>query len=191
MSTLNRRELLALTAASAAVAVIPTLPAIATPVTAEPPLLAWAVGTDGEFNWQDIRARTADEARRIFAAEEVGGDDCEEVGKEDCECDFCGAFANVDANRIEQWDNIENTSAADWLRAGMGAICSRCSYETFREENGHAVGNEAVCEECMTLADWHLIDPERAAELREQIMDRPATPTLLANARSTGGENEL
>lgn len=130
---------------------------------------AWVVGTPGEFDWQHIIAKTEDQARRFFAAEVIGGDPaCEEGGLPDCECDFCEKLGQVEAERKPMWDGkpYNSITPGDWLRSGTGHICSRCSYETFREEGGHGVGNEAVCEECMTLADWEIVDPEHAAELR-------------------------
>ena len=42
--------------------------------------------------------------------------------------------------------------AAMRLRAGLCHTCSRCGYETSKYDCGHAIGDEAVCEDCMTLA---------------------------------------
>lgn len=166
MTSITRREALALAVGAAASAALPTASApVQIDFGASQPITAWAVGTPGEFNWQYIVAPTYEEAKRIFKAEWVS-DSCEDEGESPCgECEWC--TLDVEAERKPMWDGLEATTAGDWLRAGMGALCSRCSYETFPEENGHAIGSEAVCEGCMTLADWETVDPERAAELRD------------------------
>lgn len=167
MKDISRREVLLGTAAVVAAAAIPSAPiTITAPVEVIP---AWAVGTPGEFNWQHIVAKTADEAKRIFLSEWTD-DSCEgEEGAPCGECETC--TLDVEAERKPMWDGLKDTSPGDWLRADMGTYCSRCSYETFPHENGYAVGSEAVCEECMTLADWDIVNPDHAAELRAEIAD--------------------
>jgi hypothetical protein len=137
------------------------------------PLPAWTVGTSGEFDWQMVRALTEKDARLLWASDFTGDDACEDGGppKDDCECDLCSKFRCAEVNRVEQWDSLDEVKPADWLRVGFGHVCSRCGYETFREEGGKAVGDEAVCEECMTVEDWDAVDPERAAELRAEMAD--------------------
>jgi hypothetical protein len=158
---MNRREVLLGAAALAAAAQLPTA------AVAKQPLPAWAVGTPGEFNWQRIIAKTAEEAEGIFRNE-----NCEFECEEDAPCGECdGCTMEVIAERKPVWDGIVNPTPADWLRAGSGTFCSRCSYETFPEENGHPVVDEAVCEDCMTLADWDIVDPARAAELRAVLLE--------------------
>ena len=164
---IDRRELLVGAATLAASASISSLPSLAAPDEIVP---AWVVGSDGEFNWQHIIAKTEREALRMFA-QECGDyeEDCAHADHQEG-CDCCEAIASYAAERKPMWDgkNYDEITPGDWLRAGTGHICSRCSYETFPEEGGHGVGNEAVCEECMTLADWDAIDPERAAEIRAE-----------------------
>lgn len=169
MTQLSRRELLVGAAAVAAAASIPALPGIASPVEVMP---SWAVGTPGEFDWQRIVARTYEEAIHDFVCEEVGGDGCEEGGKDDCECEWCFTIGGLEAERVPVWDGKDRLVSADWLHAGMGVYCSRCGEETFRHEGGKPVGDDAICSECMTLADWDIVDPEHAAELREEAGHR-------------------
>ncbi len=163
MSNLSRRELLVGAAAVAAVANIPPLPAIAARAEILP---AWVVGTPGEFDWQHMVGRTAEEAIHNFVCEQVGGDGCEEGSPDDCDCEWCFTIGSLEAERKPMWDGKQSVTPGDWIRSGTGHICSRCSYETFPQEGGYGVGDEAVCEECMTLADWDIVDPERATELR-------------------------
>lgn len=175
MGALNRREILVGAAAVAAVTAIPVQAAAATAPVAEI-LPAWAVGSEGEFNWQHIVARTEREAQRIFVCDN-GYDDFEEECAHDSHedgCDCCDVLAAFDAQRIPRWDGLSRTTNADWLRANMGSLCSRCGYETFREEGGHPVGDEAVCSDCMTLADWDVVDPQRAAEIRADMAEDSA-----------------
>ena len=177
MTDISRRDVLVGTAAIVAVANLPTIPMQATPVEVLP---AWVVGSEGEFNWQHIIARTEREAKKFFA-QECGDyeDDCDHADyTEGCDC--CEAIAAYDAERKPMWDGVpyDSITPGDWLRSGTGHVCSRCSYETFPQEGGHGVGKEAVCEECMELADWDIVDPERAAEIRAEMADwdGPVTP---------------
>lgn len=166
MKNVSRRELLIGAAAVAAVATMPLIPAIAAPAEAVP---AWVVGSDGEFDWQHIVARTEREALRFFA-EDCGDyeEDCDHDSHQDG-CDCCEAIASYVVERKPMWDGKADVTPGDWLRSGSGHICSRCSYETFPEEGGHGVGDEAVCSECMQLTDWDMVDPEHAAELRSDL----------------------
>jgi hypothetical protein len=163
---MNRRELLIGTAAVAIAANIPA--AIATPSVPAEVMPAWVVGTPGEFDWQHMTGRTAEDAIRNYVCETIGGDGCEDSGEPDCDCEWCDKIRSVEAERKQMWDGKRDVTPGDWLRSGTGHICSRCGYETFGEEGGHGVGDEAVCAECMTLSDWDIVDPERAAQLRAE-----------------------
>lgn len=166
MSNVSRREALLIGAGAVAALAVPSSAAIATTPSVAAPLPAWIVGTPGEFDWQHVVSQTAEEAIRNYCCEKIGGDGCEEGGAPDCDCEWCCTIGSLEAERKAMWDGKDKVSPGDWLRSGTGHICSRCGYETFPEENGHGVGDEAVCEECMTLADWDIVDPERAAEIR-------------------------
>lgn len=168
MSELSRRSVLIGSAAVVAASSLPTIVPIVEASTPAKVIPAWVVGSDGEFNWQHIIAKTEREALRMFA-QECGDyeDDCEHDSYEEG-CDCCMAIGSYDAERKPMWDGKRygDITPGDWLRSGSGHVCSRCGYETFREEDGHAIGDEAVCPDCMTLADWDIVDPERAAEMR-------------------------
>lgn len=175
MSDLSRRDLLIAGATIAASTAMPSIPteaarAVVGPVT--PPLPAWIAGSPGEFDWLHVVGLTERDARIAWACEQCGEDECEN-GTADggsCDCEFCGYFHGAEVIRMKAWDGREPTPG-DWLRAGLGHSCSRCGYETFLEAGGYAVGSEAVCEDCMTLADWDIADPERAAEIRAASVD--------------------
>lgn len=169
--TLSRRQFL-LTATAAAIApAIPALPASASPVVMSidlasgPDLLAFAAGTEGEFDWQVFFGRTAEEALKE-ATRYFGYDDDD------------GPPGYFEFRRVDKWDHRGSADAvtgADWIRAGMGHICSRCSYETFADYGGHVVDEEVVCEECVTFADLLKVDLVTAEdELAEKIADEGA-----------------
>ena len=168
MTDLSRRDLIASAAAALAVSALPAAAeVIAAPASEVVP--AWVVGTPGEFDWQHVTGRTAEEAIHNFMCETIGGTGCEEediAPETGCECEWCSTIGGLEAERKPAWDGIAKTTPADWLRAGLGTICCRCGYETFPEEGGHPVSDKAICEECMTTADWDVVDPSRAAEMR-------------------------
>lgn len=159
------RFLPAMSAAPVAAAVAPTSTA---------PLLTWIVGTPGEWNHQVIRAPDLKTALWLRAEE------CEDDGTDpDCCCDACMDGRGLEATRVPAWDGKpeDSITSGDWLRANFGAACSRCGEETDGIDAGHAVGPEAVCECCMTLADWRIIDPDYAAEMEaEALADAVDTP---------------
>lgn len=84
----------------------------------------------------------------------------------DCDCEWCYHYSSYEAYRTEAFDGKSDPTPGDWMRAGIGHVCSRCGYEAHPDSGGQGIGDEAVCEECITLADWDAIDPEYAAELR-------------------------
>lgn len=136
--------------ASAALLTTPVISVIAEP--ARMPM--WAVGTYGEYNWMAVAAPSREGAVKAFL---------DLAGYED-EAEY---EAPLDVQRCASWDVLKGEpSPGDWLRAGMSHVCSRCNFEiSFCD--GRAVADEAVCDDCMTLADWDIVDPEYAAEIRE------------------------
>jgi hypothetical protein len=171
---LSRRALLLGTSAVAVAAVLPVAPvvqAVAKPVA--PPLPTWIVGTPGEGDHYVIRALTYEDAVRFRCEPCWYADDPdpeEGVGGPDCECCDCTSNRGYEATRVQAWDGRRKDSitGGDWVEAGFQADCSRCGYEATRDDNGRSIGGEAVCGDCMTLADWDIVDPEYAAELRAE-----------------------
>ena len=141
-----------------------------------PTLSAWAVGTIDNFDWRHVNASTVEEAKRIWLCDEGIRQVCDQPGRAGCDCEHCYTTANLLVERKPEWDGKEEATRADWIRAEMGACCSRCGEETYGigDDPGHAVGDEAVCHECMTLADWDVVDPDKAAELREEMAEDDA-----------------
>lgn len=172
MAGLTRRAALALGAAAAAVTALPDIP-FAEATQPKPPLPAWVVGSPGEYNWQFVRGATEAEAKLEWVQLHCGFDKCEEGNADaDCDCEFCFNYRDLDTERLKAWDNRPGEpSSGDWIRAGLGSFCSRCGEECHPDDGSKGVNDEAVCSECMTLADWDIVDPERAAELRAESAD--------------------
>lgn len=168
MVELSRRQFVCTAiAASVLPRGIPGLPATAAVAAPAPLLPAWVVGTPGEFDWQMIRAVTEEAALIERAREEYGDGEC--FDREACTgCEYCEPLGcGYEASRASAMDTIVSPSPADWLRAGFNHTCSRCEDE-YASDN-IAVGDEAVCEDCMEIADWEIVDPERAAEMRADL----------------------
>lgn len=155
---MNRRAFLRSTGAAV---VVPFFSAVAQPaiigvdMAKAPSVTMWAVGTWGEFNWQAVQADTEEDAIRQVA--EWDGMVCPDTGEIE---------VSYDVTRCEAWDKLtKDPTPADWLRANMGHICDRCGYEVCPDD-GHPIGDLAICDSCVTIEEWEVIDPERAADMR-------------------------
>lgn len=177
---LTRRNAIALAGVAAAAAAALGLPAAAAPAIgvdggATDDLSSFAVGTPGEWDWRVIRARTEDDALLRWIEEYSGETKCSgdandpDFEPDYCECEFCRLTRAIEAERHPEWDGKPvETGDATWFMSGLGANCSRCSYETFLEEDGRVVDEKVVCHDCMTIADWEKVDPERARDMRDE-----------------------
>jgi len=167
---LSRRMFLASTAALAVTHALPTMPAAAPAVVdiaVKSDMLAFAVGTPGEYDWQHIVAKTAEDAFKIWHQEHGSYDDEDDDEAEqivfDPEC----------VMRIPEWDGLKTTTPADWLRVNMGYCCDRCGYETSSDQGAIIAGDKVVCEECTTFADRLINDEDDAYdELLNLVADQ-------------------
>ena len=180
----NRRQVLGLAGSAAAAALLPAMPAVAVQSIAETATLdvlsAWVVGTPGEWDHQMIRASSFESAQRFWINETTGLTGCERSGDpsqdEECDCAFC--IQSPEATRVPAWDDKtpDTITGPDWLAVGFETTCARCGMETGCD-NGDVVGRDVVCHDCMTLADWWIVDPEAAAEKEvEQGPDARSAP---------------
>jgi hypothetical protein len=173
MAVTRRQALKCMAVSLAAAAAPPALSLAPEEIAASAPLLpAWTVGTIGEYDWQCIRAPDAQSAILEYLENETGWRACIEAnveiaGASECECDFCIARRRLDVKRVEAFDAIVNPTRLDWLEAGLGKLCERCDYEV-DNSSAEVVDGDVVCHDCMTLADWRIADPERAAEMESE-----------------------
>jgi hypothetical protein len=171
MNNISRRSALALGASAIAAATLPMPASIVSAASAaKPPTPAWAVGTPGEWDWQVIEAPNEFAARLAWASERIGGGcECDDGGdpKDGCDCEFCMAFSGADVDRKPDWDGKDvSIGSREWCESGLGAYCDRCGNEAHRDSGAHFVSDEWVCEDCMDLKDWEIVDPEYAADER-------------------------
>jgi hypothetical protein len=173
----TRRDALRMGLAAAASAALPAGVAAAAESAAQGPLApAYVVGTPGEYDWIFVRARSEEQAILQWL-DDRAEDPADHCDAEHCVCESfkaaraCAHYAAPDiaVERAEELDAIAKPTPGDWMRAGFCLTCSRCGYEINIDDGGRGVGDEAVCEECMTLADWEIVDPERAKTMREEI----------------------
>lgn len=157
---ISRRQLLLGASSVAAGAILAPL-ASQLPATAQTPsTVAYAVGTPGEYDWQAIRAFSPEDAFREWAISKWGADE------------DAPAFDPEYVTRVDQWDELSTVNPGDWLDAGLGHICERCGYETHPETGGRSVAGEVVCEECLTIPDRVIVDPQDVVEdLGNRIAD--------------------
>lgn len=150
-------------AAALPTAVLPSAPVmIGVDMAAGPDLVAFAVGTPGEYDWISVFARSAEEAWTEW---------CDQHWYEPDERRFDPDFVM----RVEGWDHLSTITSADWLRVGLGHVCDRCGYETHPDIGARVVVGDVVCEECLTLADRASIDPDDVVEdLANRIADEGA-----------------
>jgi hypothetical protein len=152
----SRRELIAgVGAAALAATVTPSAMAEAAKAIHVKPLPAWQVGTPGEMNWHVFFAETEAEALEAFK-------DWESIDQEDDQ-------PWLEANRQPKFDNPINAEPDDLLkyRAGWTVWCDRCGNEASRDGCSHIVIDKVVCEDCLTLDDYKICDPEYYAEMIE------------------------
>lgn len=180
----SRRQFIALGgAAAAALALPPTAVAEAVPIpTAAPavPMPTWIVGTPGESDHEVVRAVTREAAIR-FRAEDCEVVECGDEPFEACDCGACTARDGYEATRTSAWDGRpeESITAGDWIAEGFDACCDRCGHECSQDGGARSVNGVAVCEDCLTLADWDIVDPDLAAEMRAERQNATAlAPSL-------------
>ena len=180
----SRREALKMVCMAVASATLPSIPNLSTAEKLKSKALAWVVGTPGESDGQIIRALTSDEALKIAVQEYSGANQCfcaeakADWGED--QCDYCRAINNYDVWRAEPMDNIANPIPADWIEAGFSHLCQRCDYEC-DENNAFVVNREVVCEDCMRIEDWEVINPKRALEIKDPnyALDKPTAKRLI------------
>lgn len=178
----TRREFLKGAGTAAAVAVMPVaFPQVAVPAVAAKQL-AWSFDiAHGDYS-ATVIAETADDAHAQMIYEHFDvdlADDCprrmhgndDECTAEDCNCQDSG-ISNVKREpRLDAAAARGDITIEDYYRAGWGYQCARCGDES-SEGDWRPIDGMAVCHECTTVDEWRRIDPDRAAELEEDLMTR-------------------
>lgn len=169
---LTRRHLVA---GAAAVAVAPIVPAQAFPGAPPAPLFpAWQVGVEDGMNWRVIFAETAERALQLFR-EEIGlcegcdGLRCAELDTEG-DCEHSGLEARQASAKIIPPSEHEGETAIsneEMRRLGWSHHCDR-HHDVCDDWQIVTRGkkSEIVCDDCMEIEDWEIVDPEYARELR-------------------------
>jgi hypothetical protein len=189
---LSRRMFLASSSAIAAAHLLPTLPASAdqAATAAKPATKIWVGGHDGEFDWQPFNANTREEAiRQLFNSWEgvPPGDITEDILAEHGLC----------LQRAETMDGlqVDEIKGHNWIDAGLGCCCDRCGSECFAPDGARSINGEAICEECLTIAD--LLDSDeydrRVAEerLTEWLMDHDCDEVSVREQMSSNFDPDL
>jgi hypothetical protein len=183
----SRREFMTLAGAAVAAPLLPAAPAVGAPVAVTEiaaPLMAYVVGTPGEYDAQAIWATSPRAAYEEWAHDHKGilcadgaCEICENYDSPDgplkhaCSCDH-----NEYVTRVKVWDELDHEpTPGEWIDVGIGHICQRCDWETSADD-AYNISGEAVCYECMTLADWKIASPERYQEELEELLDEEYGP---------------
>lgn len=180
----TRRDFLASIGATAVASAVPsavhaaTTAAVAIPtILPAPPMLAWAFDIKhGDYRDTCIAA-TAQEAHAEMINQWFDSDladncprrvygNTDECTSEDCNCQDCGM------DEVKREPLLDTAAArgaitiADYHCAGWGYVCDRCGGEPGGGD-WEPVDGLPVCDDCITIEEWGAINPEYAAELRE------------------------
>jgi formylmethanofuran dehydrogenase subunit E len=104
-------------------------------------LKAYAVGTDGDFNWQAIYAENEEQAKYDWMKENT-------------------EYGDPMVERHPAWDKKKVVAGDNtWFREGLGTICSKCGYETFIETGGKITRKGILCGDCYADRNLKRITP--------------------------------
>jgi hypothetical protein len=171
-----------------------------------PPRVGWLVGQEDRNNWERIYAATKDEATLEWATIHHGGEHCESCGRSfvtgemmdgapetdldkaiEHDCDDCAGFP-LRADRVKALDPYEGEPVPDKVKYKLGfwiPDCARCGWSPDNDcggeasDYGHIVGEDFVCQDCMTYADWRIADPQYADELLADYLDSEYGPEVV------------
>lgn len=167
---MDRRQFLIGAAAGAALPLVPAAVAAApVPQVLHP---VWAVGTEGGMDWQMMRAPSLEAAIEIWRGD-TG------VCSPGCECCDPDDVPEPDGHRVPKLDDKFETTGRNRAAqiAGWLTQCDRCDYDECSDYYVMA-DDEAVCTDCMTLADWRVVDPAYYAEQIDELLTEEYGPDL-------------
>lgn len=178
----TRRDFLAGASAVAAASVLP-LPMSATVVAPSaapvaPPMLAWAFDiSHGDYR-STVIAPTKAEAHAAMINEYFECDLDERCprrvhdSEDECTMEDCGC-TDSGMSSVEREPSLDAAAARgsieidDYHRAGWGYVCDRCGGEPVGGD-WEVVDGVPVCNDCMTLDEWRVVNPKYAAEMEEE-----------------------
>jgi hypothetical protein len=156
---ISRRVFLASTAA---LAIAPALPSVASTVPAtsiaKPATTMWVGGHWGEFDWKPFYGTTKRDVIRQLLHHHGHGTDEEieltmTMSDEELDRELSGIELSIDRAPVMDGLLPEEIKGHHWIRAGFGYSCARCDGEAYAEDGGRVVGEEVVCVECTTVSD--------------------------------------
>lgn len=184
----TRRDILR---GSAAVVAASTLPAVSigavafaeaipAPTPPAPPMLAWSFDIrHGDYR-STVIAPDAETAHALMIDEHFDcdlADDCprrvygnkDECTAEDCNCSDSGMDEVRREPLLDAAAARGDITIEDYEDAGWGYVCDRCGGEPMGGD-WHSVEHVAVCNDCITIEEWKVINPKHAAELEEDAL---------------------
>ena len=126
------------------------------------------------MDWEAVFAPTREEAVKEWLSIKGTCDGCpHDTGVDEvCEC-----YPNIDSHRSPSFDaHVDEAIVPDVAKHQDGWCnieCDRCgntSDETTSWDVNRIIGAEIVCEDCMTLADWKIDDPEHYEMLVDELL---------------------
>jgi hypothetical protein len=173
--SISRRAFLTGMAGVAAAPIVPALPVSAAPtveLAAAPSWTMWAIGTPDEYDWRAIAAPTREDAFREYLHLQGISVDSADTAYPIDEC----------VKRVTIWDDLgpDKVRPGDWIDADMGHSCFRCDSECYGPDGARNLDGEAVCQECLTIADIvaHDEDEDVIERLADEIADRGEDGTI-------------
>lgn len=199
-TNINRRHFLlgASAAALTAAAPLPALgsqPVIGIDLAGGPSAttVAFAAGPAESFGWRPYFATSLEDAYRQYlesyepkeVADRLIAEMLAETGL---------AYDEECVQRCEAWDgrDLSDIKGADWIAAGLGCTCMRCSEETYPECGANIVGEEVVCDECMTLRDYVVVqDHATVVDRLIELLDGSSVDEVRASLAEEGLLEEI
>ncbi len=175
----TRRDFLTSAGAVALASTLPSVPVTVVPAAVAPPstpMLAWSFDIKHGDYRDTVIAATKEEAHAKMIAEHFDdlADNCPRLtlgNHDECTCEDCGCTENG-MSSVEREPRLDKAAARgqitmdDYRSAGWGMVCDRCGGEPHGGD-WEVVDSVAVCNDCMTIDEWRVVNPEYAAELVE------------------------
>jgi len=154
---LTRRFILAAAAATAAAGIVPASATVISP-DAEAPTRWFMVAT--EDHCQLIRAASKQDATSQWLVQQAGAATCQEAGAdpEECDCYVCDTRRSLmGAYHEPALDGRECVGPRDYFDRDIALPCPRCNEYAWRQDDARMIGDDAICEGCLTPAEREIV----------------------------------